>query len=774
MRRPALTVLASSGVWCFEMRHRAARVPVLIVSIAFVSIVLGGGARARAEAVSLAAGPAGGTYERVARGMAELLASDGVDLQVEASQGSVENLHRLAAGEVRFAFAQQDTVSEMLLEGTPGSSSIRVVGRMFFDYLHIFLRSPVHVERPDELRRLRIWPGDERSGTRTTAVHFLESVGVPLTSLDQPPMTVETLLADRPPGQAPGDGELGVQDLPELFHSGRLDVAMLVTTPGSDAVCRAIKSRRFRLYPLDYRTLRLLTSEGDSALFRRQIAIGTIPAGTYPHQEDAVPTVAVPVLLLAREGEDSALARALFDAAGEEWRRLTRVAGPEGCRIPPDHPPAASLRDSNLVMLPGFDDGYPWRLRLLPWLTAALFVALPLLAMFWLWRSGVYREIWRVLSEERFALEILAALVVGVLLVTFLTYLFEHRTNENFSTPWESFWSITVYLFSGLEDRTPYTPAGRMVAALGLLLGPLLFAFLTGWLARFFIRWERRMPQNLTDHTLIVNWNERAVRIVRELHHPLLNDRRVIVILSDDDTLDVRRLKNSGLGTDAVFEDLYLTVGDPGTRQALLNANAQDARTIIILAKDEPSAAGGRDGERGASADERSVRTLMMLRRIAREKSAECGKAIKLHVIVELADASNEPVIEEIAQEFPGLVEHVSGLQVRTCLLAQAALSKGVTQFYRDLLRVTGDTNEIYVLDLPPEAVGRDFRELAAELTARGGDNPIIPVGVQREVDGRLETVGNPRRGEDAGTLAAGDRLVVMAHEPPGAIVLSP
>jgi len=732
-----------------------------------------GGLPAKAETVDLLAGPAGGTYERIARGMAERLLSDGesdgeagaVELVIEPSGGSADNFRRLAAGEARFAFAQQDTVSELLLKGVKGASSVRVVGRLFFDSLHILLRSPVHVEQAGELRYLRIWPGEKGSGSRTTAVHFLESVGVPLTSLAKEPPTLRALLGERAPNGAPATEELGVRELPQLFGENALDVAMVVTTPGSDAICEAIKSRRFRLHPLDYRTLRILTNEGDTAPFRRQIAIATIPAGTYTSQDDAIPTVAVPVLLLAREGEDPAVARALLDAARAEWQRLTREPGPAGCRIPAIHPAAGSLRDSNLTLLDGFDDPFPWRRRLGPWLTPALLVLLPLLLMLWLWRSGIYREVWRVLSEDRFALEILAVLVVGVLLVTFLTYLFEHRTNENFSTPWESFWSITVYLFSGLEDRTPYTTAGRMVAALGLLLGPLLFAFLTGWLARFFIRWERRMPQNLTGHTLIVNWNERAIRIVRELHHPVVSDRRVIVVLTDDDTLTVRRLKDRGLGAEEVFEDLYITVGDPGAERALLNANAQDAKTIVILAGDEP-ASSGRDGGRRVSADERSVRTLVMLRRIARREGA------RLHVIVELADSANEPVVEEIAQDFPGLVEYVSGLQVRTCLLAQAALSEGVTEFYRDLLRVTGDTNEIYIRPLPPEAVGRDFRELSAELTAEGGDNPIIPVGVQREVDGRLRTFGNPRSGESAATIAAGDRLVVMAHEPPGEIVL--
>jgi len=87
------------------------------------------------------------------------------------------------------------------------------------------------------------------------------------------------------------------------------------------------------------------------------------------------------------------------------------------------------------------------------------------------------RKLWR---RDRFPFVFGLVLALGVALVTMGTYLLEHRINEHFSTLGESFWSITVYLFSGLEDRSPKTDAGRLVATLGLLLGPVLFAVVTG------------------------------------------------------------------------------------------------------------------------------------------------------------------------------------------------------------------------------------------------------------------------------------------------------
>jgi Trk K+ transport system NAD-binding subunit len=263
------------------------------------------------------------------------------------------------------------------------------------------------------------------------------------------------------------------------------------------------------------------------------------------------------------------------------------------------------------------------------------------------------------------------------------------------------------------------------------------------------------MPQNLRNHVLLVNWNPRALQIVRELHHDVLSHQDgmvVVVVLTDDDGLTVKKLKESGVGVERTFEDFYVTVGDPTTDRALLNANAQDARSIVILA----------DDARGETADQRSICTVVMLQRIARNKNLG-----KLHVVVEVADAANVAVLEEMAEGFPGLLEWVSGIRVRTCLLAQAALSPGVTGFYNDLLRVSDDTSEVYTLPVPPSAAGVGFREYALRVLGNDGPKPLIPVGVQRGPEGRQKIYTNPRPGEPASTLQEGDRLVLLGYEPP-------
>jgi TrkA family protein len=359
------------------------------------------------------------------------------------------------------------------------------------------------------------------------------------------------------------------------------------------------------------------------------------------------------------------------------------------------------------------------------------------------------RRLW-IRNKLSFTLALLFGL--GIALVTLSTYLLEHERNEHFSTLGESFWSITVYLFSGLEDRSPVTAAGRIVAALGLLLGPALFAVLSGWFARFFIHREKRMPHNLKDHFLLLNWNARAADVVRELHHPIIREREgtfVVVVLTNDESLELRRFKEAGSGRDEAFEDFYVSVGDPTDERALRNANASDAKSILILSDDE-------------SGDERTIRSILMLRKIAREV-----ERTDLHVVAELCNPANSAVLEELAGDFPGLLEPIAGLQIRTFLLSQAALSAGIVGFYSELLKISPVTNEMYTLDLPVGAIGMTFREYAAMVLKTYPDEPLVPVGVQRIVAGRARMITNPRRGAPGWLLERGDRLLVMAYLPP-------
>jgi TRAP-type uncharacterized transport system substrate-binding protein len=695
----------------------------------------------RDEKAVLASGPMDGVHHRLAEAISRQLGPD-VKIEAQTSPDSRRSLERLRTGEARFAFVQQVIAGE--LARAHEASELRVIGAVSVDYLHIFLKESVHAETVSDLQRLRLWAGEEESATRLTAMHLLDVGGVSLATFGDRLSTFHELpVRER---EEPWLTELVMDQL----RRGRLDGALLLAPPGTTSICMGMGSGRLALLTLDRSMLRRLNSDGSS--FRRQIVVADLPRGSYPNQPEIVTTLGVPVLLLARRGEDPVLAARVLEAAQEQWTRMAGDAARSGgCRLPTDFRVSASLEGSGLKRLEGLKAdrsfrpglGWPATVLLLMGLAIATRVA---------WKNSWHRRLRTYWRQDKLPFVILLSFVGSVLTITVSTYLLERNVNDNFSSIPEAFWSITVYLLSGLEDRIPYTFAGRAVATLGLLLGPAFLAVSSGWLAGVFIKRKRKMPQNLRNHYLLLNWNERAAAVVRELHHPLLTEQEgtsVIVVLTDDESLNLRQIKEAGSGWDATFEDFYVSIGDPTDRRALLNANAQDTRTILILADERYG-------------DERTIRSLMALRRIARDLGVS-----GMHVVAELVNAANDGVIDELAEDFPGLLERVSGLRIRTCLLSQAALNPGLVGFYTDLLRVSDDTNEVYTQEIPDSAAGMSFREYAAMILRTGSDRPLIAVGVQRRIDGRPYMLTNPKPGEAGDILQTGDRLLLIAWEPP-------
>lgn len=724
-------------------------------------VLLSTSAAAQQREVVLASGPKGGMYHRLAEGIQRRLEGQGLAVRIVPMPDCAESLDWIgseaADGEVRFAFIQQDLVGEHFRHAA--GSSLRVVDRVSFDYLHIFVREFLSVDSAADLAGRRIWAGEQGSALRFTATRFLDSLGASPERF----LTYEDLEK-----VSWGTGDLrvegyAVQELPKWLGDGRLDAAMLIAPAGAPEVSEVILHGRCSLLSLDPRTLRGLRSKvRESNPFLRHIAFGSIPQGTYVYQGRALSTLVVPILLLAHEGTSPELATKIRDAARQEWDAI----GADSRRRPGWQVPAASLKaeplaHSGLKLLNGVEreDPDPERFRRVEYLllgllaAGAVFVATLMRRR---WTRGA-RNLWRHYPR---LCKIVLPLAAAMLLITGLTYYAERDINESFSSFWESWWSITIYIFSGLEDRVPYTLRGRILVMFGLALGAICSAVFTGWTAAVFIRREKNMPAKLKDHCLLLNWNERGIDIVRELHHPVLRKHgrtATIVVLADDEDLTLQSFRQTGNRLEEAFEEVYLRIGDPGDETALRQANAQHARTVLILANE-------RHG------DQRTIRAILQLRKIAHQ----CDRT-DLHVVAELLDAANDSIVDELAKEFPGLLESVSGLKLRTYLLSQAALNQGVVGFYKDLLSVEEATNEVYAERIPPEAAGMSFHEYAAfVLGESAGQSPIIPVGVQRVVAGKIQVFTNPRAGREEAILRRDDKLILIAYGPPGAPLPKP
>ncbi len=329
-----------------------------------------------------------------------------------------------------------------------------------------------------------------------------------------------------------------------------------------------------------------------------------------------------------------------------------------------------------------------------------------------------------------------------------LLWALEGLRNPDFDTVPKALWNIAVYLFSGLDSGVPRTVPGKIVVTLVLVLSLGVAAVLTGTIASFLVErslWSRkRMPSHdLRGHIVICNWNDKAVPIIRELHAAIVKDRRPVVIVSDSP--EAAALPEEDELPE--FQDVYLVRGDPASEVMLRRASAHTAHSVIILA----------DPADGDLADAKSILIAMAVASICTQL-----KVPKTHVCVEGISPRNVEHLRRAKAD-----EIVAASDFAMMLLAQSALAHGLSRVYRDLLTVSEETNEVYIVPVPEEFIGKTFCELgAAMFMNRDEKNPAILIGAAKG----SQLVINPRPGQLA-PFQRGDQAVVIAFERPERLV---
>jgi TRAP transporter TAXI family solute receptor len=141
--------------------------------------------------IVLSAGAMGGAYLNFAQRYAEILARDGVTVEVRMSPGSIENLRRLRlpaadpqAADV--AFLQSGTVPENERAGVIG------LGYLYYEPAWLFMRRDLDGLQVADLTGKRINVGPQGSGSRARALSVLrvatiEPAGLQLMNLEPEP-----------------------------------------------------------------------------------------------------------------------------------------------------------------------------------------------------------------------------------------------------------------------------------------------------------------------------------------------------------------------------------------------------------------------------------------------------------------------------------------------------------------------------------------------------------------------------------------------------------
>ena len=86
---------------------------------------------------------------------------------------------------------------------------------------------------------------------------------------------------------------------------------------------------------------------------------------------------------------------------------------------------------------------------------------------------------------------------------------------------------------------------------------------------------------------------------------------------------------------------------------------------------------------------------------------------------------------------------------------------------YQNLLTISEETNEIYLIPVPKEYIGKRFSDLGANIfSSRDSKNPVIPIGVKSG----NRVLLNPKSSV-FDNFQKGDEVIVIAFELPNKLI---
>ncbi|MEU9510077.1 TAXI family TRAP transporter solute-binding subunit [Micromonospora sp. NPDC048170] len=133
--------------------------------------------------IFVATGNTTGVYYQLGGGYADVITRHlpGYEARAEPTGASVENINRLASGDMEIAFSLADTAADAVggrgaFEGQP--QPVRALARVYSNYTHVIVRADAEITKLSELRGKRVSTGSPKSGTDIIAGRLLTAAGL--------------------------------------------------------------------------------------------------------------------------------------------------------------------------------------------------------------------------------------------------------------------------------------------------------------------------------------------------------------------------------------------------------------------------------------------------------------------------------------------------------------------------------------------------------------------------------------------------------------------
>ncbi|MFD3511743.1 TAXI family TRAP transporter solute-binding subunit [Streptomyces sp. NPDC058657] len=256
--------------------------------------------------VTFSTGVRTGVYQRYGVLLEETLRRDlpGVDITLLTSQGSQENLARVAAGTADFTIATADAVATYQRDRLKGADRLRGCARLYDDYVQLVVPRDSKVRSVADLRGLRVAVGQDGSGVRLISNRLLAAAGL------DPERDVEPV-------------SIGIDTMPGRLEAGTVDAFFWSGGLPTSAVRDLSERMDVRLVPLGPDLVEALQKPGDITGYYRS---AVMPADAYAKvsNQEAVPTIAVANLLVTTDRTDPELTRRFTETVIASRDRIGR------------------------------------------------------------------------------------------------------------------------------------------------------------------------------------------------------------------------------------------------------------------------------------------------------------------------------------------------------------------------------------------------------------------------------------------------------------------
>lgn len=244
----------------------------------------------------------GGIYYPLGGVLARMLSErvEGMRFTAEVTGGSVENLNRVASGDIDLGMAIGTTLAKAM-EGPEATryDSLRIVAPLYPNLAHLLVARGSGIESLRQIAGKRVSVGAAGSGTEQMSRDLLSVLGLALNDIKP--------------------RYLSFSESSAALRDGSIDAAMLSVGYPAAAVLEATTASNVRLIGLESGQLEML--------IRRfpYYAPATLPAGAYPGVHTELPTVSMMNWIFATVDLEAEIATAVLESLSEGLEQLQQV-----------------------------------------------------------------------------------------------------------------------------------------------------------------------------------------------------------------------------------------------------------------------------------------------------------------------------------------------------------------------------------------------------------------------------------------------------------------